>query len=273
VSFAGNDPFPVGARTLSLGGAYSGVRGDFWSLFNNPAGISGMSHGEVGVYVERRFMLKELTYGSAGFAMPFKDIHAAGIEVGTFGFDSYRETRIGLNYAATIMDVVSLGAKVNYAILSIEGFGSTSAVYVDVGVNTQVSKTVSLGFSALNVNRAKLVTSGEVEDRIPTVLTAGVAYKPSDKVLLLVDVQKDIAHPVTFMGGVEYEFIDGFMARVGGSAKPRMISGGLGMNLKGIKFDFAATYHQQLGFTPHIGLSYNFGKGVKLANMPVLEDH
>lgn len=258
-SWAGLDPgAPTGARTISLGNAYTGVHGDFWSLFHNPAGISGISNLEAGAYLTRRFNLKELTYGSAGIAMPFKEVHTAGISVSTFGFDAYTESVIGLTYATTVLDIFSIGARLNYGNVSILNYGSTSALYIDAGVNTALSETFSIGFTASNVNRAKIITETGEED-IPTLITAGLAYQPSEQVLIVADIQKDVDHPVSFRGGVEYAIIPAVKARVGMSNRPLAWSAGIGLVVKNLDVDFAFGYHEQLRYSPHLSLQYRFG--------------
>jgi hypothetical protein len=79
-AFAGGEQQPIGARRLSLGNAYTAVKGDYWAMYANPAGLVGMKEMKAGVFVERRFLLNQLNHGAAGFAMPFKERHAAGIQ-------------------------------------------------------------------------------------------------------------------------------------------------------------------------------------------------
>ena len=257
--FADIDPQPpTGARTLSLGGAYVGMRSDFWSLFHNPAGISGLGQIEAGAYLTRRFDLKELTYGSAGVVLPFREMHTAGLAFSSFGFDAYRETKVGLAYATTVLDIFSIGAQLNYASLSITDYGAAAAFYVDIGINTALSKELSLGFSAANVNRAKIVSETGEED-IPTLFTAGLAYQPSEKVLIVADVQKDVDHAVSFRGGIEYVIIPALKARIGMSNQPLTWNAGFGLALKNLDIDFAFGYHEQLRYSPHISLHYRFG--------------
>ena len=79
---AGGESQVAGARRVGLGFAYTGVRGDFWSLFMNPAGIAGIQQMEVGAFIERRFLLNEINYGTLGFVTPLKQgKHFAGLDV------------------------------------------------------------------------------------------------------------------------------------------------------------------------------------------------
>lgn len=256
---AANDPPPsVGARAAGLGHAYHGIRADFWNLYHNPAGIAGIDQMTAGAYVVRRFNLKELTSGSAGLVLPFLEgDHSMGLDFSTFGFAAYRENKIGLSYATTLLEKASIGVKLNYASLSIPNYGSESSLYVDVGVNSSISPQLSIGFSATNVNRAKLGQDPAAE-ALPTVVTLGLAYQASDRTLLVADIQKDIDHPVSIRGGIEYGLNDYVIARVGVSTEPVSWQAGLGLVKDAMRIDFAFGYTDRLGYSPHISLSYGF---------------
>ena len=74
----------------------------------------------------------------------------------------------------------------------------------------------------------------------------------------MADVQKDIDHPVSFRGGFEYTIIEGLYARMGVSTEPLTINGGLGLKYKKIKLDATFGFHERLGYTPHVSMSYEF---------------
>ncbi len=258
LGYAGVEPIPgAGARAISLGKAYVGVWGDFWSLFYNPAGIVGVNGIQAGAYIERRFGLKELTFGSAGLVMPFKESQAVGLDFSSFGFDAYRENKVGMSYAIQLFDVLSIGAKVNYASVNIASYGSTSAFFVDIGLNTVITEQLSLGVNVYNVNRSRLIGQSLEED-IPTVFTAGIAYRPSAKVMVVADVQKDIDHQVSFRGGIEYVIIPALKARIGVSNEPLSWNAGLGFVFENLNLDLAFGYTDRLGYTPHLSLAYAF---------------
>ncbi len=259
LAIAGGENQAAGARRVGLGFAYTGVRGDFWSLFMNPAGIAGIQQMEVGAFVERRFLLNEINYGTIGFVTPFKEgKHFAGLDLGGFGFAGYNESRIGLTYATTLFDRLSLGAKANYTRVSIDNYGSKGALFVDAGLNCILSKHVSLGFRIFNANRAEL--QKEQDEKIPTTLDVGVAYQVSDKVLIVADIEKQVNFPFSFRGGVEYAPAKFLKARIGASTQPVTVSAGFGLVVKGLNVDFANTLHQYLGYTPSLSLSWKFAK-------------
>ncbi len=202
-AWAGGDAQVAGARRVGLGFAYTAVRADFWSLFMNPAGIAGIQQMEVGAFAERRFLLQQLNYATIGFATPFKNgKHFAGLDVTAYGFNGYSESRVGLTYATTLFERLSLGAKVNYTRFSIPNYGAKAALYADVGINCILSKHINVGFRIFNASRSEL--QRDQDEKIPTTLDAGLAYKVSDKVLIVADVEKQVNFPISFRGGVEY---------------------------------------------------------------------
>lgn len=256
---AGGETQAVGARRVGLGFAYTAVRSDFWSLFMNPAGIAGIQQMEVGAFVERRFLLEQLNVGTIGFVMPFKNYkHFAGFDAGGFGFGGYSESHIGLTYATTLFERISLGAKINYTRFSIQNYGAKSALYADLGLNCILSKHLSFGFRVFNASRSELLR--DLDEKIPTTFDAGLSYQVSDKVLIVADVEKQVNFPVSFKGGVEYAVAKFLKARIGASSQPVTFCAGLGVNVKALQIDFANTLHQYLGYTPSLSLSYRFGK-------------
>lgn len=259
--YASNDPLPMGAGALSLGRAYTGVRGNLWSLGYNPAGMAGLQQAQAGFYAERRFGLKELTYGGVAFAMPFKDKHYVGAEVGSFGYSNYRETKVSAAYATTLFQILHIGTKLNMATVSIPELGSTTAAWLDLGLNVNVSEKVNFGFNAYNVNQAKIRTQNE-RQAMPTVVTAGVCYQVSDKVMIVGDVQKNLMQTgFSYRGGLQYRVYKGFTARMGATTLPTSLNFGAGYEWKD-KFviDIATSIHERLGFTPAFALGWKFGK-------------
>lgn len=258
----------TGARRIGLGNAYTAVSGDFWSMFANPAGLAGLDRMYAGVNVERRFGLAELNYGSGGFAMPFNELHYGGIDFSGFGSKNYSEARLGLTYATSVIDRVRMGVKFNMTNIAISSqnsavnYGSAFAFYVNAGVNVKLTQDLNLGFSVFNANAANISKELAYKERIPTVLSLGLGYQASDKVLLVADVEKNVAYPLAFHGGVEYKINDFITARMGVGTQPIVFNAGLGVNWRDLQIDFAGSYHQQLGFTPSISGTYRFGKSI-----------
>lgn len=256
-AFGGNDPLVIGARRTAMGSAYTGITGDFWQLFSNPAGLGGLPGMQAGAAVERRFLMSSLNSGAFGFAMPFKERHAFGVYGATNGFDLYMESRIGLSYATTILEKVNIGARFNYLRTSIQSYGNAGAPVLDFGVITPISKSLSLGASVYNANLASL--DKELNEDIPTVLSIGVVYLPSDKVTLVADFEKHINFDLDIRGGAEYRINKTLSARAGFTTNPVSVNMGAGLNFNQLQIDISNSHHADLGYSGQLSLSYNFG--------------
>ncbi len=78
--------------------------------------------------------------------------------------------------------------------------------------------------------------------------------------LLLAEAEKNIDFSARFKAGAEYKIADALHLRGGVATNPAQYFMGAGINLKDLKIDFAASYHQVLGVTPAISLNYLFRK-------------
>jgi hypothetical protein len=252
-------PSASGGRAVAMGHAYVGVGKDYWSLFHNPAGIAGIEAPQAGVYIEQRFLLSALNFAQAGFVSPFYQNQAFGVSVSSFGFNAYQENTLAVAYGIEVLPKIRIGAQVKYANLRVQELGNDGVLVVQMGVQTQINTSLSLGFSAYNVNQAYLDIQGSPEI-IPTLLRGGLAFQPGEEVLLVFDLVKDIDHPLSYRGGVEYKIHDLLWARTGISTEPLSLNLGLGLVWKTLGIDFASSYTERLGYSPHISLAYTFQK-------------
>jgi hypothetical protein len=255
------EPLPgIGARVVGLGNAYTAVSGNLWSVFHNPASITGGEGLELGTYVEQRYFLKELTYGSAAALYPFAGNQAAGLSLSSQGFSGYRQNSIGLTYGITLFDHLSLGARVNAATLAIAGYGSVATIFADFGAHYAINEELAVGASMYNVSQARLNTQLGEELLLPSILSAGLSYRPGEKVMIVADVQKHEGFPASFRGGIEYEISELIIARIGTGTEPLVFSGGVGVNWEGLQLDISMSYTERVQYSPHFSLSYLIGK-------------
>ncbi|MEO0896534.1 MAG: hypothetical protein AAFY71_09065 [Bacteroidota bacterium] len=254
------EPTPgIGARMVGMGNAYVAVRGDIWQAFLNPAGLPGARSLEVGTYVEQRFFLRELTNGSAGLVYPLATNQAVGVAISSRGFAGYRQNMAGFSYGITLLKKLSLGARLNLANLSVPNYGSAASIFADFGVQYQFNRQITLGASLYNVNQAAISNLTGERLLLPTILSAGISYRPSSELIIVADVVKQVDFPASFRGGVEYEINELIFARIGVATEPLMLNLGAGIKWHSLKVDFAMSYTELLGYTPHFSLQYAIG--------------
>lgn len=254
---AGNENFPVGARSSAMGNASVSLN-DVWSAHHNQAGLGFLNTISAGVYYENRFLIKELGLKGAAIAVPVK-AGAFGLCVSNFGYSSYNENKYSLSFAKAFGKKLSIGVAMDYLTTKIaEGYGSKGVLAAELGIQSKPLKGLTIGAHVFNPTHAKLTDYNN--ERIPTIIRLGADYNFSNKVTLAVENEKDMSKKSIFKAGIEYKAVKEFYLRAGVSTNPNLTSFGFGLNLKNLKIDVSANYHQVLGISPQFGLLYVFGK-------------
>lgn len=249
-------PQRAGARGAGMGDA-SVTFQDINSAFSNQAGLAFLEGLSFTVFAERRFVLAEINSFSAAAAYPTNS-GTFGLALNYFGYTNYNEQKIGLSYARKLFEGVGIGAQVDYLGTRIPEYGTASSVTFELGVQANLLDKLMVGGHVFSPVRVQLTDSDR--DVIPTQLNIGFSYLPSDKVLIALEVEKDIDYKASFKGGIEYKVVDQLSIRAGIGTEPIQNSFGIGVHLPNLDIDFSAMYHYELGFTPGISVSYGIGK-------------
>ncbi|HKR06689.1 MAG TPA: hypothetical protein VJY62_18790 [Bacteroidia bacterium] len=253
--FAGNESIQAGGRSAGVAGA-AVTYSDIWSAFHNQAGLANLKKFSAGAFNETPFLLSELSTRGVAVALPVSDLGVFAVSMNYYGFNLYNEKKIGLAYAKSFGEKISAAIQIDYLGTSIsEGYGSNSAFTVEAGFRAQVLPKLFLGAHVFNPTRAKLADYDK--EKIPTVLKGGLSYLFSDKVTVSIESEKNMDADNIFKAGVEYHIVKVLFVRGGISTNPTKTAFGFGIDLDSFKFDIAASYHQQLGYTPNVSLTYS----------------
>ncbi|MBH8557572.1 hypothetical protein [Hymenobacter negativus] len=283
----GNGSGVRGARAAALSNASVAIAGEVWSMGNNVAGISEIQRPSVGFYAENRYLSSALNVGALTVALPLGRTTApdaggvmpgaegaapslspavaptwarngvVALEVQRFGGVLYNETRVGAGYAYRFGQI-SLGARADMLQVSIEGLGSRRVVLGTLGGQIEiVPRRLSFGASLYNISQTKLASYQD--ERVPTILKAGLAYRPGSQVLLLVETEKDVERAANFKVGLEYRPVPVLAARLGLASLTEQASAGIGVLAGAFQIDYAAAFQQALGFSQHLSVSKSWG--------------
>ena len=279
----GNGPGVRGARAAALGNASVALAGEAWSMGNNVAGLAEIQRPTVGFYAENRYFSPALNVGSLTVALPVgrqPALPAAAVDGTTaapavaarayarhgvvafeaqrFGGVLYNETRLGAGYGYRFGQI-SLGGRVDVLQVSIEGLGSRRVLLGTLGGQIEVvPQRLSFGASLYNLSQTRLASYQN--ERVPTVLKAGLAYRPSGQVTLLVETEKDVERDANFKAGLEYRPVPVLAARLGLATLTGQASAGIGVLAGSFQLDYAAAFQQALGFSQHLSISKAWGK-------------
>ncbi|MEM9930708.1 MAG: hypothetical protein AAF840_12860 [Bacteroidota bacterium] len=224
------------------------------ALWTNPAGLAKAEAKRIqaGATAEQRFGLSELATASIGASYGL-GAGGLGFQLGSFGFATYQETRVGLAYGRRLTDKFSIGADFAGFATNTEGYASTFDVTFGLGFQLEVIPELHVGariFSPLRTERLP-------DEYLPQLLALGLSYRPSDKVIINAEVHQDTDHPVRMRAGVEYLPAEELSIRLGLATEASELSFGLGYEvIEGLDLSAGAVYHEVLGVWPAVGVRW-----------------
>ncbi len=242
----------TGARQNAMGGTSLTVN-DVFSAANNQAGLAFIEDMQAGIFTERKFLLSGLNHFTGVFALPTSS-GTFGLTIDYFGYSKFNEKKAGIAYGRKVGENFSAGIQLDYVQLSIPEYGNKNIFTFEVGMQYKIMEELMVGAHIFNPLR--WTTTEFTDEKYPTLLSLGIAYNPSEKVLLILETEKDIDNPLRFRTGLEYKLVEKLHLRGGYSTYPSMYSFGIGINLNALKIDVASTVHPVLGFSPQLGIIY-----------------
>lgn len=245
---------PIGAKANAMGGV-SLLPTDFWSVFNNPAGLASQHSFAGGLAFDSYFAIdKNLSLKSAAILLPTNS-GTFGLNLNYFGFSAYHEQKIGLAFGKQLGEKISVGIQLDYLSVSIgNDLGNASAFTFELAMIAQLTESLSLASYIYNPLAVKI---GKINPEItPAIFKLAAAYKIDDALLLVSEYEQGLNDRGMLKVGMEYQLIEQIFVRGGLSTNPNLFSFGFGLNLKGMAVDFGTTYHQTLGFSPKVGMYY-----------------
>jgi hypothetical protein len=150
----------------------------------------------------------------------------------------------------------SAGVQMNYQGIKLpDNYGSRNTVTAELGFLAQLTEDWKIGFSIFNLGRTKL--ADYKDERFTTLMRLGTSYTFSKKVLVTAEVDKNVNFPLRVKVGMDYQMLDNFYFRAGLATKPVELSFGFGYKFKQFQCDLGSSYHQILGWSPHISFTYS----------------
>ncbi len=254
--FAAFERSAHGARGAALGGSLVALGGNEWSAFINPAALQTVEDRTVSLfYAPQPFEMKELAFGAAVYVEP-TSVGSFALGATRFGFALYNETRVAVSFADEFTSGFRAGISLSYYALSIQNYGTASAIGFDGGMLVDVSDQVRWGFSAHNISAS---TIGAAKEKLPQQFHTGVAFTPIPGAFVTASLMKDIRYPIELHVGVEYSWLDVLALRAGTTSDPNTLNAGLGVRVGVAHFDYAFSSHSELGMTHQFSVSLRLG--------------
>jgi hypothetical protein len=242
-------------RDLALGKAALAVVDDVWVPFANPGGLATCrSFHAVFSHTPGLFGLAELSCSGAGISFPFQGMGFA-LSGSWFGSKQYRENSIAVGVGKTVYTGLGIGMQVHMNRLSIQGYGSTAVLTLDLGIVVECSEVLTVGGIATNITAASL---GEAGEALPQALDVGVWYSPIAEVHLGIAVGKEMLFSPELRCGVEVDAAECLTFRAGFTEAPSVVSAGCAFRFAEFSVEYGFAHHWVLGATHEIGIVVQF---------------
>jgi hypothetical protein len=247
----------VGSRAISMGGA-SSTLSDVYAYFHNPGAYAEVKGLQFGLTYENKFFLKELQKQSliASYALK-KGTISFGAQY--YGYQLYRNYKMGFGYALTLFENFSAGVQINYQGLKIaENILESHKATAELGILYAINKEWKVGFAAYNITQTKWRSS--TNEYLPMLFKLGASYNYKKAWIVALDVEKNVAHRLNIRGGIEYAYKEWFFARVGATSNPLSLNFGFGARWNWFQMDLGSSYHQVLSWSPNISFQFDLNK-------------
>ena len=267
----GGSPTGHGGRAQALGNTSTTLAGEVWAVANNPAGLGSLTRPTAGAYLENRYLIRSLNVAAAALALPLGLVEppapsqpararhgVLGLEAQRWGGALYNETQVGAAYGYRL-GVVSIGGRLDVVQVSFQDLGSRRVLAASLGGQADIlPQRLTLGVHLYNLTQARLASYQD--ERVPTVLRVGLAYRPGKQVLLLAEAEKDVEHAAGVRAGLEYLPAPAVAVRLGYASLSQQATGGVGLRAGDFQLDYAAGWHSALGLSQYFSVAWQWGK-------------
>ena len=251
--FPSGNEYPVGGRSFGLANA-SVMLADYWSLFNNQAGLAFINTTQAGIH-HNKGVVRQLNHQAIGMVLPTKTGNIGG-SCSYFGFSKFHEVKAGIAYAMLLDENLAAGVQLDYFYTHIDGFyGNAHSVAAEIGIIYKPLESIFIGTHVFNPFQS--AQFGRVE-KMPMTFRFGTGYQVQDNLILTAEYEFDLDKTARFKAGLEHELIEDFYIRTGIITNPVTNSFGVGYAWDRLSLDMSFSRHIILGYSPQFSLNYSF---------------
>jgi len=242
--------YAVAAPYLGLD-AYSSTPSTPFSFSGNQASLAQMVKPGIGLYGEERFLLNALRNYRLSAVLPSR-LGNFGVQLSYGGFSNMNHYRLGLAYARTLGQRLSIGIQFNYDGYRIPSYPGYSGFDAEIGAILHLNRQLHFGLHAYH-------PFGKAGKGVaPAVYKAGLGYDASDRFYTGIELMKAESSPAVVVVMVQYRLSGILYTRAGFSSNPASPFLAVGISIRSFRVDLSVSHHPQLGYSP--GILLIFGK-------------
>ncbi|MEK7774605.1 MAG: PorV/PorQ family protein [Candidatus Zixiibacteriota bacterium] len=276
---------PVGARSVAMGTAFTGLADDEFAMYYNPAGLA--------TAIERRYVLEYHNYisdmqsGLVGMVKPLNDKNVIGGYLSYLNYGTFQRTDLtgtvldefsggdivlALSYANRPSYRFMTGGSLKLIYEKLAGYTATG-VAVDIGARyIDIREKYAFGLTLQNLG-TQLSSLGGEKDKLPLTLRSGAFGKPRGIYTIFSgDVVVPFDNDLYFCLGVELQKFKPLYLRAGYNSAGKNIrasgstdsqagfSAGVGFDHRRLHFSYAFTPQAELGDSHRLTITGAFGR-------------
>ncbi|MCS7017910.1 MAG: hypothetical protein RMJ87_02200 [Cytophagales bacterium] len=246
----------LGARAVGMANTAVTLQ-DEWAVFNNIGGLAWNKQAAWLSAYDNRFQAAGFHTVATGIIAPIYGGMWAAASFSRFGDHLFNETIGSVGISHKIANY-SLGMRANYVQINMAGLGMRNLIAFELGGVGQLTPQLWIGAHIFNFTQARLA---EFQDeRLPTVMKAGLSFRPNARLMLHAEGEKDIEMPTRIKVGAEYRIVEKLALRTGIATQPNSGAFGFSLYFKQLEAGYAVATHPQLLPSHHVALRYHLFK-------------
>lgn len=239
---------PAHARLMGMESAWAASVDDISSVYSNPAGLGHINQTVLSSFYSELFSIDELGYGSISCAVPVSGLGVFGLSYDEFGPSVYREKQVIVSQGFFLGNKMLFGYNMRLMKLDISEYGSSSAQGVDVGVQSNVTESIDLGFMLKNANKP------DIGGILPRSFNLAISVNPLENIGISLGFDMSRDTQTKMCTGSEVFVNKYLILRAGMQTEPVRFSAGFSLSFRQFRLDYALSNHSELDTTSSFSL-------------------
>jgi hypothetical protein len=239
---------PHGAGEMGMAFATSASSGH-WSCFHNQALLTSRPGTSAAFSLETRFMMTALSSKALSAIIATKSV-PLGFIITHYGNGDYYRIFTGIGSAVTLTEGISLGVQADYIMeKSIGDYRDVSHITFEAGMAIALSSSLTLGLHLFNPLTPF--------NTLPSSINAGIEWKHSGGLFIVLEASKVTDEPLSVQGGVSWNVLDRLILRSGYMSSPSCFAFGVGYVSGSLQTDAGFMINSATGMTSSLSLIWN----------------
>jgi len=225
---------------------------NIFQIVSNPANLESLKKFNIGFYSERKFNLMEMSNHIMVSGFSFGEIKM-GLIVRQAGTSKFNQHAFGFCLSKKIGENTSMAIQSSFLQNNISKYLNQKYIAAEVGLVTNLSRVIKMGFTAENYMSFNKQTS--LDHSYLINISTGVFYEISKQFSLNINCYKKSNLSAFFSGNMKYQIHKKIALNLGFFSNTNSTNIDISYSGKKINFVLITTFHPILGITSGTSIS------------------